>query len=249
MATENRAKFIIDLVGNVSQRARNFGSSIRQLGRDGSLSMRLLSRSVSGANGILDKFDNRLVGFATGGGLVMAGKRVGEQSQLLTELGTRYNLTADQVNAFNQAVWQNAGNRKTNYTDLINATGKFLERTNDLDGAVTQMDNIALAMKGIGLSAEDAGDLVSAFWLSGTRDARAMTRALDGLSSVSLTGTGNLSEQVKSVPGMIKKHLMEKRLRISRRLWVCRGWPMNSFTDPSQAASAVNDFFLNQLKK
>ncbi|KKF37707.1 hypothetical protein, partial [Erwinia tracheiphila] len=89
-------------------------------------------------------------------------------------------LTADQVNAFNQAVWQNAGNRKTNYTDLINATGKFLERTNDLDGAVTQMDNIALAMKGIGLSAEDAGDLVSAFWLSGTRDARAMTRALDG---------------------------------------------------------------------
>ncbi|MFB9086072.1 hypothetical protein ACFFW8_11650 [Erwinia tracheiphila] len=56
MATENRAKFIIDLVGNVSQRARNFGSSIRQLGRDGSLSMRLLSRSVSGANGILDKF-------------------------------------------------------------------------------------------------------------------------------------------------------------------------------------------------
>ncbi len=104
MAAENRAKFIIDLVGNVSQRARSFGQGLRRLGADGSTSMRLLSRSVSGVNGILDKFDNKLIGFATGGGLVMAGKRVGEQSQRLTELGTRYNLTADQVNSFNQAV-------------------------------------------------------------------------------------------------------------------------------------------------
>lgn len=242
MATENRAKFIIDLVGNVSQRARNFGSSIRQLGADGSMSMRLLSRSVSGANGILDKFDNKLVGFATGGGLVMAGKRVGEQSQLLTELGTRYNLTADQVNSFNQAVWQTAGNRKTPYTDLITATEKFLERTNDVDGSIQQMDNIALAMKGIGLNAQDAGDLVSAFWTSGTKDVKAMTKALDGLSSVSLIGTGNLSDQVQSVPGIIKNTSWKKPEDIAQIVGMQR-LANSQFNDPSQAASATNDFF------
>lgn len=242
MATENRAKFIIDLVGNVSQRARNFGSSIRQLGADGSMSMRLLSRSVSGANGILDKFDNKLVGFATGGGLVMAGKRVGEQSQLLTELGTRYNLTEDQVNSFNQAVWQTAGNRKTSYTDLITATEKFLERTNDIDGSIQQMDNIALAMKGIGLNAQDAGDLVSAFWTSGTKDVKAMTQALDGLSSVSLIGTGNLSDQVQSVPGIIKNTSWKKPEDIAQIVGMQR-LANSQFNDPSQAASATSDFF------
>lgn len=242
MATENRAKFIIDLVGNVSQRARNFGSSIRQLGADGSMSMRLLSRSVSGANGILDKFDNKLVGFATGGGLVMAGKRVGEQSQLLTELGTRYNLTEDQVNSFNQAVWQTAGNRKTTYTDLITATEKFLERTNDVDGSIQQMDNIALAMKGIGLNAQDAGDLVSAFYTSGTKDVKAMTQALDGLSSVSLIGTGNLSDQVQSVPGIIKNTSWKKPEDIAQIVGMQR-LANSQFNDPSQAASATSDFF------
>lgn len=242
MATENRAKFIIDLVGNVSQRARNFSHSIRQLGADGSMSMRLLSRSVSGANGILDKFDNKLVGFATGGGLVMAGKRVGEQSQLLTELGTRYNLTADQVNSFNQAVWQTAGNRKTSYTDLITATEKFLERTNDVDGSIQQMDNIALAMKGIGLNAQDAGDLVSAFWTSGTKDVTAMTKALDGLSSVSLIGTGNLSDQVQSVPGIIKNTSWKKPEDIAQIVGMQR-LANSQFNDPSQAASATSDFF------
>ncbi|AXF78666.1 hypothetical protein [Erwinia tracheiphila] len=104
------------------------------------------------------------------------------------------------------------------------------------------MDNIALAMKGIGLSAEDAGDLVSAFWLSGTRDARAMTRALDGLSSVSLTGTGNLSEQVKSVPGMIKSTSWKTPEDIAQIVGMQR-LANEQFTDPSQAASAVNDFF------
>lgn len=242
MATENRAKFIIDLVGNVSQRARNFSHSIRQLGADGSMSMRLLSRSVSGANSILDKFDNKLVGFATGGGLVMAGKRVGEQSQLLTELGTRYNLTADQVNSFNQAVWQTSGNRKTSYTDLITATEKFLERTNDVDGSIQQMDNIALAMKGIGLNAQDAGDLVSAFWTSGTKDVKAMTKALDGLSSVSLIGTGNLSDQVQSVPGIIKNTSWKKPEDIAQIVGMQR-LANSQFNDPSQAASATNDFF------
>ncbi|ELX2304381.1 hypothetical protein ACXJK9_000560 [Yersinia enterocolitica] len=242
MATENRAKFIIDLVGNVSQRARNFSHSIRQLGADGSMSMRLLSRSVSGANGILDKFDNKLVGFATGGGLVMAGKRVGEQSQLLTELGTRYNLTADQVNSFNQEVWQTAGNRKTPYTDLITATEKFLERTNDVDGSIQQMDNIALAMKGIGLNAQDAGDLVSAFWTSGTKDVKAMTKALDGLSSVSLIGTGNLSDQVQSVPGIIKNTSWKKPEDIAQIVGMQR-LANSQFNDPSQAAGATDGFY------
>lgn len=242
MAAENRAKFIIDLVGNVSQRARSFGQGLRRLGADGSTSMRLLSRSVSGVNGILDKFDNKLIGFATGGGLVMAGKRVGEQSQRLTELGTRYNLTADQVNSFNQAVWQTAGNRKTSYTDLITATEKFLERTNDVDGSISQMDNIALAMKGIGLNAQDAGDLVSAFWTAGTKDVKAMTQALDGLSSVSLIGTGNLSDQVQSVPGIIKNTSWKKPEDIAQIIGMQR-LAESQFNDPSQAASATNDFF------
>ena len=68
MATQNKTQFTVDLVGNVTSRARQFGDSIRRFGADGSRSMKLFTSTVNGANGILDKFDNKLVGFVTGGG-------------------------------------------------------------------------------------------------------------------------------------------------------------------------------------
>ncbi|WP_145475697.1 hypothetical protein [Yersinia similis] len=242
MAAENRAKFIIDLVGNVSQRARSFGQGLRRLGADGSTSMRLLSRSVSGVNGILDKFDNKLIGFATGGGLVMAGKRVGEQSQLLTELGTRYNLTADKVNKLNKAVWSTASIRKIPYSELLTSADKFMELTNDADATVAHLDNMAISMKSFGLTATDASELVNAFYSSGTKDVKEMTKALDGLSTVSLIGTGNLSEQIKSVGSIVKNTSWKKPEDVSQIVGMQR-LSSSVFNDPSQATGATDGFY------
>lgn len=89
MTAQNKASFIVDLAGNVAQKAKSFGSAIESMGKSGSRSMKLLSSAMSTSNKILDKFDNKLVGFATGGGLVMAAKKVGDWQQQLTELGSR----------------------------------------------------------------------------------------------------------------------------------------------------------------
>lgn len=112
MSSQNRARFIVDLTGNVAQQARRFGASIRSLGADGSRSMRVFRGAMGFANGALDKFDNRLTGLVTGGGMMMLAKNVGNTQQQLTEVSTRYNMVADQAAAFDSALWKNAADYK-----------------------------------------------------------------------------------------------------------------------------------------
>lgn len=196
MTTNNRARFIVDMTGNVVNQARRFGSSIRAMGADGSRSMRLFQGATGQVNNLLDKFDNKLATFVAGGGLVMMSKRVGDQQQQLVNLGNRYNMTADQMKEVDDLMWQTSSNRKLPYADVMAAVDQFLEKTNDPVALIENMDNLALAIKGIGLEAATAGKYTGTLWNKGIKDASAMLKVYDGFASLSAIGTGNLNEQL-----------------------------------------------------
>lgn len=203
MTAQNKASFIVDLAGNVAQKAKSFGSAISAMGKSGSRSMKLLSVSMSASNKVLDKFDNKLVGFATGGGLVMAAKKVGDWQQQLTELGSRYNLTAEQSDEFLNTVYATGATYKMPYNDVITALDKMLERTNDVSGSINNVDNIAKAIKGLGLSADEAGSHVSQLMNKGFTP-EGINKLLNGVASASKIGTGNIKEQFSGLIELTK---------------------------------------------
>lgn len=203
MTAENKANFIVNLAGNVAQKAKSFGSAISAMGKSGSRSMKLLSASMSASNKVLDKFDNKFVGFATGGGLVMAAKKVGDWQQQLTELGSRYNLTAEQSDEFLNSVYATGAAYKMPYNDVITALDKMLERTNDVSGSINNVDNIAKAIKGLGLSADEAGSHVSQLINKGFTP-EGINKLLNGVASASKIGTGNIKEQLAGVIELTK---------------------------------------------
>lgn len=203
MTAQNKASFIVDLAGNVAQKAKSFGSAIESMGKSGSRSMKLLSSAMSTSNKILDKFDNKLVGFATGGGLVMAAKKVGDWQQQLTELGSRYNLTAEQSDEFLNTIYATGSAYKMPYNDVITALDKMLERTNDVSGSISNVDNIAKAIKGLGLSADEAGSHVAQLMNKGFTP-EAVNNFLNGVASASKIGTGNIKEQLAGVIELTK---------------------------------------------
>ncbi|MBS9435083.1 hypothetical protein [Photorhabdus hainanensis] len=244
MTTENRAEFIVDLVGNVTQKARQFGASIRRFGTEGSRSMRLFSSAVTGANGILDKFDNRMVGFVTGGGLAMAGKQVADHQQTITELGTTYNLTADQVMKLDAAVTKVAAHRKLSTSDLTTGAEAFLGKTNDFEATLAQLDNIALSINGIKMDASEAGDVLGKLWTTGKsyKAPEAMRRWLDTVVSTSKEGTGNIKEQLVAIAAQAKNTKWQSPTAQGQLLAMMR-IASAEFNDPSQADSALQDFF------
>ncbi|MHD0617074.1 hypothetical protein ACY19I_14320 [Morganella morganii] len=242
MAAENRTKFIVDLVGNVTQRARQFGASIRSLGTEGSRSMRLFSGAVTGANSILDKFDNKLVGFVTGGGLAMATKRVAEHQQVMVELGTQYNLTADQMNALDAQITRVAGNRKLSSSELMQAANAFLLQTNNYDATIAQLDNIALGINGIKMEASAAGSEIGSMFNSGYNTPEKMQKWLDGVATSTQFGTGNINDQLSSLRGM-SKDTPWKKLEDQMQMLALMRIASQEFSDPAQASAAVQGFF------
>lgn len=242
MAAENRTKFIVDLVGNVTQRARQFGASIRSLGTEGSRSMRLFSGAVTGANSILDKFDNKLAGFVTGGGLAMATKRVAEHQQVMVELGTQYNLTADQVNALDEQIAKVAGRRKLSSSDLTQAANAFLLQTNNFDATLEQLDNMALLIKGIGVESQSSGEKLGAMFNSGYNSPEKIRKWLDGIASATQFGTGDIKTQFDALPSMGKNTPWKNQSDQMQMLALMR-IANQEFDDPSQASSAVQGFF------
>ncbi|EPG6562155.1 hypothetical protein PQM29_003273 [Morganella morganii] len=242
MAAENRTKFIVDLVGNVTQRARQFGASIRSFGAEGSRSMRLFSGAVTGANSILDKFDNKLAGFVTGGGLAMATKRVAEHQQAMVELGTQYNLTADQMNALDAQITRVAGNRKLSSSELMQAANAFLLQTNNYDATIAQLDNIALSITGIKMEATAAGTELGGMFNSGYNSPEKMRKWLDGAVTATQFGTGNLNDQLSALRSMGKNTPWKNQEDQMQMLALMRV-ASQEFDDPSQASAAVQGFF------
>ncbi|EMB3083572.1 hypothetical protein U8233_003593 [Providencia rettgeri] len=242
MATQNKTQFIVDLVGNVTSRARQFGDSIRRFGADGSRSMKLFTSTVNGANGILDKFDNKLVGFVTGGGLAMAGKKVADHQQVMTELGTQYNLTADQVNELDAAISKVAAHRRLSSDDLTVATNAFLNQTNDFDAAISQLDNIALTIKGIGIEANTAGSKIGDMFNIGYNSPEKVRKWLDGIATSTQFGTGNITEHFTALPDMGKNSAWKSQEDQMQMLAIMR-LANQEFDDPSKSAAATQGFF------
>ncbi|QLQ64044.1 MULTISPECIES: hypothetical protein [Providencia] len=241
MATQNKTQFTVDLVGNVTSRARQFGDSIRRFGADGSRSMKLFTSTVNGANGILDKFDNKLVGFVTGGGLAMAGKKVADHQQVMTELGTQYNLTADQVNELDAAISKVAAHRRLSSGDLTVATNAFLNQTNDFDAAISQLDNIALTIKGIGIEANTAGSKIGDMFNIGYNSPEKVRKWLDGIATSTQFGTGNITEQFSALPSVGKNTAWKSQKDQMQVLGIMR-IANQEFDDPTQAAAATKGF-------
>ena len=240
MTVQNKAQFVVDLTGNVAQRAKSFGSAISAMGRTGSRSMQMLSSAMSASNRVLDKFDNRLVGFATGGGLVMAAKRVGDWQQQLTELGTSYNLTAKQSDEFLNAVYSAGTVYKMPYRDVITALDKILERTNDVSGSVSNVDNVARAIRGLGLSADEAGEHVAQLMNKGLTP-EGINQLFNGVASASKIGTGNIREQFAGIVELTKNTQWQSPEQLMQLLAIQR-LSDAQLGNSADAASALKSF-------
>ena len=242
MTAKNKTQFVVDLVGNVTSRSRQFGDSIRRFGADGNRSMKLFTSAVNGANGILDRFDNKLVGFVTGGGLVMYGKKVADHQQVMTKLGTQYNLTADQVNELDKRIAQTAATYRLSSSDLTSATNAFLTQTNDFDAAISQLDNIAATIGGIGVEATTAGSKLGDMFNVGYNSPEKMRKWLDGIATATQFGTGDITQQFNALPSM-GKNTAWKSQQDQMQMMALMRIANKEFDDPAQAEAAAKGLF------
>lgn len=245
MTAENKANFVVNLTGNVAQKAKSFGSAISQMGKSGSRSMGLMSSAMSTSTKVLDGFCNKFVGFAAGGGVVAAVKSVSDWQQQLTELGTRYNLTAEQSDDFLNTVYATGAAYKMPYSDVITALDKMLERTNDVSGSISNVDNIAKAIKGLGLNADEAGAHVAQLMNKGFTSDN-INKLFNGVASASKIGTGDIKEQLAGMIELTKDTQWQSPEQLMQMLAIQR--LSDSYLGNSADAAAAMQSFGKSIK-
>ncbi|EKQ3863124.1 phage tail protein, partial [Escherichia coli] len=100
MATGNRlsTEIMINLAGNLTAKARQYGANMSQFARNHQKAMRLVKATTEAAGRGLDTLDNRYTAMIAGLGSSLTIKQVADFDAQMRRMGTNAKLNADQVN-------------------------------------------------------------------------------------------------------------------------------------------------------
>jgi hypothetical protein len=160
-----RTSIILDLSGNLQQRARQLTGSLSQLGRTGSASMRLFGQGVAAAGRGLDRLGNRYTALLTGAAGIGAVRQVGNLEQRFTRLGIQANRSAEEMDALKKQIFQTAKapDIRIDPGQITSAIEEIIEKTGDLDFAKANIRNIGLALQATGADGQAIGGILAEF--------------------------------------------------------------------------------------
>jgi hypothetical protein len=178
-----KTSIIVNLSGNLQQRAGQFTNSLSQLGRQGSASMRLLSAGVSAAGRGLDRLGNRYTALLTGAAGVGTVRQVGNLEQRFTRLGIQANRSSKEMDALKSKIFETAKapDIRVDPGQITSAIEEIIEKTGDLDFAQANIRNIGLALQATGGDGAAIGGIMAEFQKMGL-GAKEALEALDILT-------------------------------------------------------------------
>ena len=160
---ELRTKMVIDLTGNLTGQANKMTNALTGMGRHGSRSMQVLSRSVHAVSSGLDRIGNRYTALLTGAVGIGAVKSVGDLSQRLAYLGINAEASREEIDKLYASILDISMKRRVDPSGLLGGVESIVRDLGDLDYAKANLDNIALAMSAAGAAGKEVGSLVGNF--------------------------------------------------------------------------------------
>jgi len=178
-----KTSIILDLSGNLQNRARQMTGSLNQLGRQGSASMRLLGRGVALAGRGLDRMGNRYMALITGAAGVGAARQVANLENRFTRLGIQANRSTEDMDALKKKIFETAKapEIRVDPGQITSAIEEIIEKTGDLKFAEANIRNIGLALQATGADGAAIGGILAEFQKMGLSGRQAF-EALDILT-------------------------------------------------------------------
>ena len=160
-----RTSIILNLSGNLQQRARQMTGSLTQLGRSGSASMRLLGQGVAAAGRGLDRLGNRYTALLTGAAGVGAVRQIGNLEMRFTRLGIQADRSSEDMEALKKQIYETAkaSEIRIDPGQITSAIEAIIERTGDLKFAEENIRSIGLALQATGADGQAIGGILAEF--------------------------------------------------------------------------------------
>ncbi|WP_241363135.1 phage tail tape measure protein [Escherichia coli] len=196
MATGNRlsTEITINLAGNLTAKARQYGANMSQFARNHQKAMRLVKATTEAATRGLDTLGNRytalIAGFA--GSAMM--REFAQVDRRMTRIGIAAEKTRDEMAQMLNGIQDTAIKFKVDDSELISAVEKVGTVTGEIDFGVKNKEMMAASIAASGSSGESIGSLFSQFTKFGIKDENEALKAMDTLNLLGKEGAYELKD-------------------------------------------------------
>lgn len=204
MATGNRlsTEILINLAGNLTAKARQYGANMSQFARNNQKAMRLVKATTEAAGRSLDTLGNRYTAVIAGLGGSVTVKGVADFDAQMRRMGTNAKLTEEQVSELRTAIRDvsNQQDIRIDASALGEGVDALLGKTGDYQYVMDNLRNMGVFMQAFGVDGQVAAGLMAQFWEKNVRGADAVSNMMDRLYSQFAVGSVSVADVARAAP-------------------------------------------------
>ncbi|HAJ7750905.1 TPA: phage tail protein [Escherichia coli] len=193
---------MINLAGNLTAKARQYGANMSQFARNHQKAMNLVKATTESATRGLDVLGNRYTAMIAGLGSSLTIKQVADFDAQMRRMGTDAQLTTEQVKTLHDKI-RDVSNQKDIRIDasaLGQGASELLGKTGDYQYVVDNLRNMGLMMQAFGVDGQVAAGLMAQFWEKNVRGADAVNNMMDRLYSQFAVGSVSVADVARAAP-------------------------------------------------
>lgn len=202
MANRLTTEILINLAGNLTAKARQYGANMSEFARTNQRAMNVVKATSAAAGRAIDSMGSRYTGMIAGLGSSLTVKNVADFDAQMRRMGTDAQLTAEQVNKLREKIREvsNESDIRIEASELGQGVGELLGLTGDDKFVDENVRNLGLAMQAFGVDGQTAAGLLAQFWEKGVKGADDVGKMLDKLYQQFAVGSVSVSDIAKVAP-------------------------------------------------
>ncbi|BBR57922.1 hypothetical protein WP7S18C02_34430 [Klebsiella sp. WP7-S18-CRE-02] len=202
MASRLTTEILINLAGNLTAKARQYGANMSEFARRNERVMSVVKATTAAAGRGLDALGNRYTGMIAGFATGVTVRGIADFDAQMRRMGTDAQLTQEQVSALHEQI-REVSNQKDIRIDasaLGQGVGELLGKTGDYEFAEKNLRNMGVLMQAFGVDGQTAAGLLAQFWEKGVRGADDVSQMLDKLYAQFAVGSVSVADIAKVAP-------------------------------------------------
>ncbi|EPQ6909701.1 phage tail tape measure protein [Citrobacter freundii] len=194
MASRLTTEILINLAGNLTAKARQYGANMSEFARRNERAMSVVKATTAAAGRGLDALGNRYTGMIAGfaGGAML--RDFAQTDRRITRMGLAAEKTRAEMAQMFGGMQDSAIKFRVDDSEVISAVEKIGTVTGDIDFGVKNKDNLAASIAASGGSGESIGGLFAQFPKFQVTSEKQTLEAMDTLNKLGKEGAFELKD-------------------------------------------------------
>ncbi|MGR8807762.1 phage tail tape measure protein [Klebsiella pneumoniae] len=244
MANRLTTEIHINLAGNLTAKARQYGANMSEFARTNQRAMSVVKATTAAAGRGLDALGNRyttmIAGFA-GGAMV---RNYQQLDRRLTRMGITAGKTREEIAGIFDIAQDVAIKFGVDTSEIQGAFEEINARSGDLDLALKNTENIGMALSASGAEGQTLGGLIAEYKKLQIEDKKQTLLALDGMNRLGKEGAFELKDAAEKLPASLSMYAAVggKGVKGAMDVMTVAESAMDVTANKDKAATAVENF-------